>query len=548
MRARLLSATAVALLTIAFVSPPPVRAQDSLAFIGVALDRDSRQADRKLAEYLYQRAGVRLAPEDLEYERVIDRLVGWRQADGFFVARTTPYVYLAAEMLGAELDVLGTYVSTRSGETTYSSFLVVNRANFAAQPTLFDVERFLKERKQRPRFVYHNSFSTSSYFLPSLFFRARKIYSMPESTESLVAIASDRMADASSSTLVELVARGEADVAAVWDATKSRFEPGGDAFARFGKDVYFVQLPTRLPNDLLVVSAGLDRAAKDRLRAALHDLTPDAIGIADFRTWKVITEAPEARLALADLRWLSRERPYPVTVEIRLAPSAGAETGRALVEAAKQAVRLSGTELVIYDQDFHERIDFTWTIEPLHDGAVVLRSGITGSELEDQVLRLSFRDPEELSKRLVTTITSRLHRIRYVWPYSTSNPIVIRDLPLWLPAGSQVKVQKVTWLDPERNRFRGGPLFDARIKASGFHRYELDGEDFARGPERAADFDAMSNVAYRVILIRPMEERPIFRILTVALLALFAGGAAAAVWDARRSRRAAAIASPAPWI
>ncbi len=546
MRDRLLLA-ATAALVVWLACPPAALAQDSLAFIGVALDRESREADRKLAEYLYQRAGVRLAPEDLEYERVIDRLVGWRQADGFFVARATPYVYLAAEMLGAELDVLGTYVSTGSGETTYSSFLVVNRANFAAQPTLFDIERFLKDRTKRPRFVYHNPFSTSSYFLPSLFFRARKIYSMPESTESLVAIASDRVADASSSTLVELVARGEADVAAVWDATKSRFE-AGDPFTRFGKDVYFVRLPTRLPNDLLVVSAGLDRAVKDRLRAALREMKPEEIGIADFRTWKVITDSPEARLALADLRWLARERPYPVTVGIRLAPSADAETGRALVEAAKQAVRLAGTELVIYDQDFHERIDFTWTIEPLHDGAIVLRSAITGADIDDQVLRLSFRDPEELSKRLVTTIASRLHRIRYVWPYSTSNPIVIRDLALWLPAGSRVKVQKVTWLDPERNRFRGGPLFDAGIKASGFHRYELDGEDFARGPERAAAFDAMSNVAYRVILIRPMEERTIFRILTVVLLVLFAGGAAAAVWDVRRSRRAASVASPAPWV
>lgn len=541
---------AATVLAVALLARTPLgAAQDSLAFVGVALDRDSRQADRKLTEYLYQHAGVRLAPEDLEYERVVDRLVNWRGEDGFFVARTTPYVYLAAEMLGAELDVLGTYVSTRSGQTTYSSLLVVNRRNFAAPPTLFDVERFLKERTKRPRFVYHNPFSTSSYFLPSLFFRARKIFSMPESTESLVAMASDRIADASTSSLVELVARGDADVAAVWDATKSRFEPGGDAFATIGKDVYFVQLPTRLPNDLLVSSAGLDRAVKERLRSALRGMKADEIGVADFRTWRVITDAPEARLALADLRWLARERPYPVTVEIQLAqPAASLPAGRALVEAARQAVRLAGTELVLYDQDFHERIDFSWTIEPLHDGAVVLRSSIPGSDVADQVVRLSFRDAEDLSKRLVTTITSRLHRIRYVWPYSTSNPIVIRDLALWLPSGSRVKVQKVTWLDPERNRFRGGPLFDASIKASGFYRYELDANDFNRGPDRAATMDAMSNVAYRVILVRPVEERVIFRVLTGVLIALFVAAAAAAVWDARRARRAAVAQGSASWI
>jgi ABC-type phosphate/phosphonate transport system substrate-binding protein len=527
------------------VNPGRASAQESYAFIGVALDRETRQADRQLVDHLQRHANVRLAPDDLEYERAVERLVAWRPSDGFFLSRTTPYVYLAAEMLGAELDVLGTYVSARSGQTTYSSYFVVRReyfTNLKTAPTLFDVERFLKERtKERParsRFVYHNSFSTSSYFLPSLFFRARKIFSMPEDTESLFAIASDRAPVETSSKLVELVASGQADIAAVWDAAKSRFEEGGELYESFGKQVYFVPLTTLLPNDLLVCSARLDRAVKDRLRAALKAMPADAIKVADFQTWKVMTDVPEARLALADLRWLARERPYPVTVEIQLAAgSAGTAAGQALVEAAKQAVRLAGTELVVYDRDFHERIDFAWTLEPIHDGAVLLRSAIPGSELADQVHRLSFRDPEDLSKRLVTTIASRLHRIRYVWPYSTSNPTVIRDLALWLPEGSRVRVQKVTWLDPERNRFRAGPLFDATIKASGFHRYELDPEVFSRQPDRVGTPDAMSNVAYRVILIRADEERLIFRALTGALLALFAAGAVAAVWDLRRTKR-----------
>src|SRR5207244_10589476 len=67
---------------------------ERLTFIGVALDQASRQADRKLAEYLQVKAGVSFAPEELEYERVIERLVTWRKADGYYLARTTPYAYV----------------------------------------------------------------------------------------------------------------------------------------------------------------------------------------------------------------------------------------------------------------------------------------------------------------------------------------------------------------------------------------------------------------------------------------------------------------------
>lgn len=527
----------------------PATAQPPLAFIGVALDRETRQADSKLVEYLTRQAEVRFAPEDLEYERVVDRLVSWRREDGFFVARATPYVYVAAEMLGAELDVLATYTSAATSDTVYSSYFVVNRANFAAPPTLFEVERFLRERKSRPRFVYHNPFSTSSYFLPSLFFRAHKIFNMPESTESLVAISAERTADGSSAKLVEMVARGEADLAAVWDATRSRFERD-EAYRQPGRNVYFVQLPTRLPNDLLIASASLDRATKDRLRSALRAMKPDQIDIADFQSWTVMSDATEARLALGDLRWLARERAYPVTVEIRMAEGAeGRADVRGLVEAARQAVRLSGTELVVFDRDFHEHIDVAWTLEPIHDGALVLRSAIPGSDVEDQVQRLSFHDVEDLSKRLVTIITSRMHRIRYVWPYSRTSPIVIRDMALWLPAGSVVKAQRITWLDPERNRFRAGSLFDARIKASGFYRYELDPADFNKAGENPLGFDAMSNTAYRVILVRPSEERTLFRVLTAVLLALLAVAAAGGVWDFVRARRIEAPRPvPDPWM
>jgi ABC-type phosphate/phosphonate transport system substrate-binding protein len=525
---------------LALVASVPARGQPPMAFIGVALDKDSRLADRKLADYLFQKTGRRFSLEDLEYERVVDRLVNWRREDGHFVARATPYVYVAAEMLGAQLDLLATYTSAATGGTIYHSYFVVGRQHFSSQPTLYDLERFLAGRTTPARFVYHNQFSTSSYFLPSLYFRSRKIFNMPEATESLVAISAVRVPEASSSALVEMVARGEADLAAVWDDTKARFDrvsPPNPA----GRRVYFIQLPTALPNDLLVCSSGLDPETKNRLRDAVEAMTPTQIATGDFRSWTGITAATDTRLALADLRWLARERPYPATVDIRVAP--GSDGGRAavLAEAARQAVRLAGTEFVLHDADFHEHIDFVWTVEPIHDGAGSLRSAIPGSDVPEQVFRISFHDHEDLTKRLVSIITSRLHRIRYVWPYSSTRPLVVRDLALPLQPGSAVKMQRILWIDPERNKFRGGPVLDARVRAAGFYRYELEHADSGQGGEGGLQLDAMSNASYRVILLRTTEERLLFRLLTIALVALAVLAGAAASWDLFRSRRAVAM-------
>lgn len=516
------------------VLAPHAFPQERITFVGVALDMETRLADRKLQDYLTQKANVAFAPEELEYGTVIARLANWKKEEGYFLARTTPYVYVAAEMLGADFETLATYISTDTGRSTYHSYFVVNRKDFPAEPNLFDVIRFMQRKPERAKFIYHNQFSTSSFFLPSLYFRSNKIFQMPESTESLIAISAERIQENSSSKLVEMVANGQADLAAVWDGTKGKFELGrsGDLYERFGKQVYFVQLPTALPNDLLVCSASLDSQIKDRLRAAIQHMSADEMGVGDFKTWQAIQVATDARLALADLRWLAKERIPPVTVEIRMKAGIPMTTGNlALKEAAIQAVRLSGTELVLYDADFHEHIDVTWTMEPIHDGAVVLRCAIPGSDIPDQLFRISFGDTEDLTKRIVSLIQSRMHRIRYVWSYSGNTPIIIRDIAFSLRAGTTVKVQKISWLDPERNKFRAGPFFSAKIRDSGYYRYELDPDDFARSGEIIADFDAMSNSSYRVVLLRPSDERPLFRILTGILLMLAVGAAIGAIVD-----------------
>jgi ABC-type phosphate/phosphonate transport system substrate-binding protein len=507
------------------------QAPERMAFIGVEIDSATRQADRRLTDYLYERTGIRFAPEELEYGQAIRRLVDWRGADDPFVARVTPYAYVVAELLGANVDPLATYVSAATNRMTYRSYFVVNRSAFERPPTLPDLLQFLRGR--RARFVYHNEFSTSSFFLPSLFFRSSAVFHMVERTDRLTAMAASKTTDGGSSGLVERVASGAADVAAVWDGVKARFE-SDPALAGIGRQVYFVELPTPIPNDLLVCPAGLDVATKNTLRQAIGAMPDDAIGVGDFKSWRNLTDAADARLALSNLRQVARETRARAPVEIRLAPNAGGASG-ALLEAARQAVRLSETEFVIYDADYHSQPDVRWTLEPIHDEAVILRSAIPGIELDEQVFQLSYRDADDLTARVVSVIQSRLHRIRYVWSYSGSTPIVLRDSAFALPAGSPIRVQRVTWVDPERNQFRAGEVFPSHIARATFHRYDLPEEDFTR-PAAGERPNPLSNAAYRVILVRPAVRTWLFQSLTGALVLLFVGAGAAAGWSLWRGR------------
>jgi ABC-type phosphate/phosphonate transport system substrate-binding protein len=509
-----------------FIAAPGLLAQMSprLAFIGVALDAGTRQADQRLTEYFNEKAGVPFTQDELEYEQVIRRLVNWRPEDGPFLARTTPYVYVVAEMLGANVEPIATYVSATTNRTTYRSYFVVSRRSFDQPPELSDLLRFLTQPGRRARFVYQSQFSTSSFFVPSLYFRSNRIFQMPKSLPPLTAIAADKIADASTLRLVELVANGEADIAAVWDGVKASVD---DAT---GQQVHFIELPTAIPNDILVTSPGLDPSTKAKLQQAIGAMRVDEISRGDFRTWRNINEVTDARLALGALRQAARAPVAPVTVEIQLAGNvASAADASALVNVARQAVRLSDTEFVLYDADFHGRFDFRWTLEPVHDRAVVLRSTIPGSDVDEQSFQLSFRDPEDLTSRIVSVIQSRMHRIRYVWPYSLGRPSIIRDSAFALPAGTPVKVQRITWIDPERNQFREGPVFGSRVQDVTFYRYELPIEDFNQGGA-GGPFDPLSNAAFRVMLVRPAEWPWGFRLLTLALVSCFVAAGASAAW------------------
>ncbi len=513
---------------------PALHAQEQVTFIEVSLDEETRRADEKLRRYLGREADIVFVSErPLEYGAVINRLANWNVDKGHFLARVTPYAFVAAEMLGADLEILATYVSSATGSTTYHSYFVVNRGAFAYRPDLANVVEYLRNLDQPADYIYHNKFSTSSYFLPSLFFRSHGIYNMAESTEYHTAINSRKLGD-SSSGLVRSVALGDSDLAAVWDGTKTKFETTDSLYERYGSRIHFIQLPTTLPNDLLVGSATMDSTTRAAIREAIRAMGDAEIDEGDFLTWRDINSAPDARQALADLRWLARERPAPVTVDVRRS-GAGGSVPEAYLEAARQAVRLSGTEFVGYDDDFHAHRDYVWTLELIHDGAVTLTSRIIGSDIDDQEFQISFKDTEDLTRRIGALIHSRMHRIRYVWPYRAEQPTVIRDVSFSIPRESIVKVRRISWLDAQRNYFLEDAEFDAQVGHSDFFRFELY-PNFIPTDDAVFGFDPMSNVSYRVILIRPELERPVFRALTITFIVLLTVAAVAAfagVWRRR---------------
>lgn len=528
---------AVGLIVCALCSPG-FGADDRVAFVGVALDTETREADRRLEAYLERRAALSFAPEELEYGQVIERLAAWDRNEGVFVARTTPYVQVVSEMLGADMEILATYVSAATGTTTYNSYLVARRIDLPPNPTPADVVSLITGSSRRFRFVHHSLFSTSSFFLPSLHFRANHIFHMDEPTESLAAINVAQIPENSSSALVRAVARGEADLAAVWDGTRTRFT-AADADPddlSLGRQVVFARLPSAIPNDLLVCSRWAPAELKERVRAAVREMPVDEIAVGDFKQWLDIVDAPEARNALAHLRWLAREQAAPVTVDVRSVGGDRAATAEMLT-AAKHAVRLSGMEFVLYDEDFHEHIDYVWTIDRIHDGAARLRSSIPGTDIDDQVFPISFRDGQDLTERIVTLMQGRLHRIRYVWPFSGRQPIIIRDTTLALPPGGVVPVQRITWLDPERNSFRAGPVFPAEVRSSSPFVHELEADDFRASGENGVDLDPLSNVSFRVYQLRSLPPNALHRIATGTLVGLLVLAAAASVWTLRARRK-----------
>src|SRR5688572_1574981 len=104
-------------------SPWVLRADSpqTVTFLSVAADKDYAEPDGKLKEYLAAPLEHHLeSPNPFgTYGDLIQSVINRNDA---FIARMTPYAYVAAEMLGARVDVLGTYVSRATATTTYNSY------------------------------------------------------------------------------------------------------------------------------------------------------------------------------------------------------------------------------------------------------------------------------------------------------------------------------------------------------------------------------------------------------------------------------------------
>ncbi len=528
----------------------PVAATSHLDMFGVAASEDDAVPDKVLAKYLTykvdrlagdQRLDLEIDYTGADYSQVINKLV--TAGDKLYLARTTPYVFSVAEMLGAKMRVLAVYESEATKTTTYNTYFVVNRSDFNRQPSLNDLVNFLQKKSSDSdpaRFIYHNRFSTSSYFLPSWFFRESKVYSMEEPRSELIRIESLQQGN-SSTALVKNVAAGSNVFAAVWDGTKAKFEPGNELYDKYGSKVYFVKLNTKLPNDLLVSASSLGLEVRRAIAQAIEGMTADEFkqyaggrNLGDFRSWINIDaegvkadQARQAKLALDRLRKLTRERTRPVVVNIQADDSKPVAVE--LVEAAKQAIKLSGTELAIKD-DTYTRSDIVWRLRQIHDEAILLTSEFKGHQSATQTFQISYKqgDLNDFTKRVGNIIQSRLHRIRYIWPYKNS-PTVIRDVPFSID--ENVSVQKVKWTDPEKNDLVEYNTFDRKLLSKpDFNKFELSDFD-----PRYKDFnDPMSNVAYRVVLMRPEEQNRMLMILTLVYAGLMIVSAGFAVYDCRK--------------
>lgn len=525
-------------------------------FVTVFQSPEELDADRLLAATLGRELVE--APEELDYEGVIKTLLADERPQGI-VARVTPYALVVAEMRGAKLDPIATCRSRSTGRTVVDAFLVVPRRWFPGAhdpdgpglPQVFDRLKAASDSGQPALFAYRDKLSTSSYFLPSLVFRAQKVFADDPATprsNRITAVRVQHVETRSSSDLVRAVAHGGADLAAVWSGSRNAFAGAAGLADEDGRQVWFVKLPQSLPCDVIVATRRVAAAVKTRIRQQLEPrpvLAADGSGAWDVDAWMLWTdrEAEDAHRALSDLRRQAAAATLPVVVDVR--DSTAAPAGPAALDAVHLAVRLSGTELVDMREyyDYYRKFDTRWEVEQIHDGAVRLtvrydNFTLDGAEVV-QRFDISYRTPADLTRRVVSLIHARFHRIRPVWPYMDTSPTVLRDVGF--DVDLRVPFQQIQWNDPQRNdyRLRGEPG-ETRLDRHD-PNFELSAGPF---PTRngAVELDPMGRDAYRVLLVRPTPDRTLFQALTVALVALFVLAAAALVWDAwRLTRRPRAV-------
>jgi ABC-type phosphate/phosphonate transport system substrate-binding protein len=506
--------------------------KESVTFIGVALDPETKSADEKLREYVRSKVPIEFETQEMEYGVAINSLVRWNvDEQGPVMARVTPYVYVVAEMLGADIEILGTYLSKKTNKTTYNSYFVVKKSFYSGSINQGNFVQHLGKQSQPAKFIFHDKFSTSSYFLPSLYFRQNRIFSI-KSAENLgqgfIPIIGKKPKDVSgSSSLVKMIKNGEADFAAVWDGTKNKFDQD--------PDLLFMKLPYNIPNDLLVYSKSGAQENKNTIIEVIQQMKDEDINTGDFLKWIDFQQAGQARKALASLRWMAKVPPPPVTVKIRR-DHKDENIKEQHLEAAKQALRLSGTELILFDEDYHKTFDALWSLKMTHEDSLVITSEFVSAGIK-QEFPVSFKkdDMISLTTRIGHIISEKMHRIRYIWPFDDENPQVLRDIDFTIPAGTSIKAQKITWVDFNKNEYIIDTPFDVSVVKSDFNSFQLANEGFPKKDSgNKLDFDPMSNINYRIFLMRGQDDRLFLQIFTISLISLFSLAALFAFLDVKK--------------
>ncbi|MEE8259467.1 MAG: hypothetical protein V3R14_00565 [Nitrospinaceae bacterium] len=507
-----------------------------IQFLSVAPDADTKLADQKLLDYLRHKVPVTFEKQEMGYESSIQTLLDWDpEKQGPLLARVTPYVFVVAEMLGANMEIVGTYLNKNSNSVTGGTYFVVHK-DFGYEKTeaLEDFARhmgnpkaqtkdfieILKQRETPARFVYHSKFSASSHFLPSLYFKKQSIFSLftqPKGKQKFITIhslAPDGIAN--SSELIPIIKGRQADFAAVRGSVKSKFETN--------PDLKFIQLPYSTPNDLLVMVKPLNKLIKqikDQILEAIRKMEAVHINEGDILKWEDFNARPKARKSLANLRHLAKTTPHPVVINIRKSQKENSGIDEEHLEAARQAVRFSGTEMVLFDEDYHSAFDVLWTLETRHDHSILLTSTIMDSGLT-QEFSVSYRigDMESLASRISWVIDHKMHRIRYIWPFDDETARVLRDVDFQIPVGQQLKVQKITWSDFNTNEYTVDTPFNVEVTQSDFHSFQLKGKGFPQKEDGKFGFEPLGNVAYRVFLERTPNAGDTYKVTTKILIGL----------------------------
>jgi hypothetical protein len=536
-RRRLINLWALALLwSVVFPGSAVSQQRIPIQFLSVASDSDTKAADQKLMDYLRHKVPVTFEKQEMDYEPAIKTLVGWDpEKQGPLLARVTPYAFVVAEMLGADMEIVGTYINKKSSSVTGGSYFVVHKdfgyektealKEFARHMDNPDAQEkdFIDILKLRPtpaRFVYHSKFSGSSHFLPSLYFKKQGIFSLftqPVGKQKFITIHSLELDGLTSPTdMIPIIKNKQADFTAVREGVKNKFDTD--------TDLKFIKLPYSISNDLLVMVKPLSepiKQIKDQIQETIRRMEATEINEGDVLKWEDFNASPKARKALADLRHLAKTTPHPVVINIRSSQKENSGIDETHLEAARQAVRFSGTEMVLFDEDYHSAFDVLWTLETRHDHSILLTSTIMDSGLT-QEFSVSYRigDMESLASRISWVIDNKMHRIRYIWPFDDETARVLRDVNFQIPVGQQLKVQKITWSDFNTNEYTVDTPFDVEVTESDFHSFQLIGKGFPQKEDGKFGFEPLGNVAYRVFLIRTPNAGDTYKLTTKILIGL----------------------------